>query len=828
MKIRSVTVCGIRGFSEERTLHFDDRLTLIAAPNSYGKTSISEAFELLLYGVTSKVESATFSKEEYKGSYRNRHLTQMSPAFVEATFLDAGSEIQLRVEIAADDSFRKFVNGAEVPQWPFAHRMVSATKPFILQHALKYLLLVGPDERFKGFARLLGLVDLDRIQTNVVSLCTKPEAAIPQEVQKLVNDVKALEARLEARPALSAIAKFLKKGSKTLKQIYQAVALECTQRVPSGTPKESVLLQLLKIREEAVGKIFKERLILETYSETETTLSNADEQFLLSVITDPFIEKYVKLIALGLVQRVLDKARFFGLGLKFLKETEGLCPFCGQTVSEPLGVHIKQTHESIEAERKLYAGLEKEQADFLQSLTDLSTRIETYHKRQQTKVADFLEVEKSIPKLKPIFSPKYDTHWAAVQKAFDELRPAKASLDTAYTVCINALDKVKISIAETKEDAVFVRTLGECLTSCIAEARQLRKMVSDHATPVSEADAILKHELDILAGTEDIAVLIDLLEHRKEIEKKFQIEDVLGGLKGFRKVVDQFVGNKMLNAVSSELTADVMEWYSQIRTTGDPDVHFSGFDLERTAKGDLKARRVQIKATSYGKDLISAASSLSESKLNALGLCVSIATNLKGETPFGFLMIDDPIQSWDAEHEIQFIDVIRKLLELGKQVILLSHNRKWIDQVRSGCRSINGCFYEITGYSVTGPHIAERPWASWRQRLNEVDAILKDKNADNVKLQQAEEEIRIVVALLSVDLYRKRLRIEKSPHDINSDKARKILVECGVDTGLIDRITQTFSTTDDAHHAPFDYAVHRQRIQLYAGWANELAQLVGG
>lgn len=316
MKIRSVTICGIRGFNEERTLDFDDRLTLIAAPNSYGKTSISEAFELLLYGVTSKLESATFSKEEYKGSYRNRHLTQLSPAFVEAAFLDAGSEIRLRVQIAADDSFRKFVNGTQVLEWPFAQRMVSATKPFILQHALKYLLLVGPDERFKGFARLLGLVDLDRIQTNVVSLCTKPEAAIPQEVQKLVNDVGVLAARLENRPSLSAIAKSLKKGSKALKQTYATVALECAQRMSSGAPQGSVLFQLLKIREEAVGKILKERLTLATYTEKETSLNNADEQFLLGVITDPFIETYVKLIALGLVQSVLDKARFCALALR--------------------------------------------------------------------------------------------------------------------------------------------------------------------------------------------------------------------------------------------------------------------------------------------------------------------------------------------------------------------------------------------------------------------------------------------------------------------------------------------------------------------------------
>jgi ABC-type sulfate/molybdate transport systems ATPase subunit len=250
--------------------------------------------------------------------------------------------------------------------------------------------------------------------------------------------------------------------------------------------------------------------------------------------------------------------------------------------------------------------------------------------------------------------------------------------------------------------------------------------------------------------------------------------------------------------------------------------------MERTAKGDLRGRRVQIKAASYGKDLISAASSLSESKLNALGLCVSIATSLKGETPFEFLIVDDPIQSWDAEHEIQFIEVIRKLIDRGKQVILLSHNQQWIKQVRDGCRSINGRFSEITGYTVAGPQFSEHPWASWKQRLGEVDAILKDQSADSVKLQQGEEEIRIVVAQLTADLYRKKRGINKSPHDINSDKARKILVECGVDSVLVDRITQTFSTTDPAHHAPSGYAAHRQRIQQYVGWVNELAQLLEG
>jgi len=45
---------------------------------------------------------------------------------------------------------------------------------------------------------------------------------------------------------------------------------------------------------------------------------------------------------------------------------------------------------------------------------------------------------------------------------------------------------------------------------------------------------------------------------------------------------------------------------------------------------------------------------------------------------------------------------------------------------------------------------------------------------------------------------------------------------CDVDRKLIDRIAQTFSTTDTAHLAQADYAPERHRIQQYQGYLNEL------
>lgn len=825
MRIRSITVQGFRGFNEERTIDFHDRLTLICAPNSYGKTSISEAVEWLLYGITSKVEKAD-SKDEYKGSYRNSHLPDSKAAFVKATFVDGSSETQFRGDLLEGDDIGRSVNGKEVERWPFLQDLSAAPQPFVLQHALKHLLLVKPDERFQGFARLLGLEELDEIHQSVISLCTKPDAAIPSEVKQLRQGIEALEDRVADQASLASIAKSFKKGKKGLDATRDAIAEECRLRVPPDTDDQSVLPQLLKIRDDAVEQIFERRITLPGYSAQEKQTNADDEHFVLGYLTAAFVQKYTGLIALATVQHILDRAHFFHLGVKLLEDTPGECPFCGQPVGDAVAQHIREQHESLGREKQCNLALEGRRSEVVKSVTALRDRLGAYHNRHIGKSASLLALRPSLPKLKTILLPKHEAHFSAVETAISELTSAKQKLEGSYGAVVAALHDVDTSITQSKEGDALLTALGGAVVKYVADAHSFVQVVSNNVGPASDADQILKHELDALAGTEDISVLVDLLERRSDIEKKFEIDGVLEGLKELRKAADQYVGNKVLAAISGELTSEVMKWYGQIKTKGDPDVHFAGFDIERTTKGALKARRVQIKATSYGKDLVSAVSSLSESKLNALGLCVSIATNLKGDSPFDFLIIDDPIQSWDAEHEIQFIEVVRKLVERGKQVILLSHNGTWVNQVRSGCRTLNGWYYEITSYTKAGPLISEVPWEVWSERLKEVDAILKDPDASTVKLQQAEQEIRIVVAQLTCEVYRKTKGVSKSPHDLNSTKVRKMLVECGVRADLVDRIRQTFDTTDPAHHASENYAPDRQRIRVYYDWAHELAQLL--
>lgn len=828
MKIKNITIQGFRGFNEERTIDLDDRLTLIYAPNSYGKTSISEAFELLLYGITYKVATAS-SKEEYKGSYRNRHLPESKSPFVKAIFIeDDDTETEFRVDLDEDENIRRFVNGQEVKSWLLPMDLSKVPRPFILQHALQHLLLAKPDERFQGFTSLLGLEKLDLFQRNVISVCTKPDACIPGEVNQFLNNIAALEARLAKYPSLAKISKALEKGTAGLAEAYRIIEAECKQRVPPETKEESVLPQLLKIREDAKAKIFEGSITLSDYSETEKRTNNEDETLFFNYLADPFVEKYTEIIALATVQHILEQAEFFELGIKLLDKTSKRCPFCGQELSDALFTHVQDVHSNLANEKSRNEELQTKYKEVTQLIGELKSRLAAYHTRHREKSASLLALSPTKDKLKSILVPKYESHFNVVETTILELAASKEKLEISYGNAVEALKKVETSVKESKEDVALLKTFGSALTEYIYNARSYVEAVSTKVSAISDADQILKHELDILAGTEDISVLIELLEQRLNIKKKLEIQSILNSLRDLRKSVDQFVANKVLQAITGELTSEVMDWYTQIRTTGDPDVHFDGFDIERTKTGELKSRRVKIKAMSYGKDLASAVSSLSESKLNALGLCMSIATNLKGESPFDFLIIDDPIQSWDAEHEVQFIEVVGKLVERGKQVILMSHNNKWIEMVCSGCRTMNGLYYEITGYTESGPHLSEISWVNWKERLKEVDAIVNDPTASRIRLQQAEEEIRIVTAEITCELYCKVHGVRRKPSDLNSTKTRKMLVECGVDSSLVDRITMTFETTDDAHHAPGNYEAHRQRIREYHSWAHELAQKLGG
>jgi hypothetical protein len=74
---------------------------------------------------------------------------------------------------------------------------------------------------------------------------------------------------------------------------------ECRERLPPGTNQDSFLAQLLELRGEAIGKVFKGHISLPKYSDGEKHEDVEDEKFLASCLADTFAREYIRLLALA-------------------------------------------------------------------------------------------------------------------------------------------------------------------------------------------------------------------------------------------------------------------------------------------------------------------------------------------------------------------------------------------------------------------------------------------------------------------------------------------------------------------------------------------------
>lgn len=819
MKLKEITLRGFRGFNEARTIPIHKQLTLMSAPNSHGKTSISEGFEWLLYGFTSKVALAE-SKDEYRGSYRNIHLLQPEAPTVKIVIQEGAATSELQATLSGSDTVRR-VDGKIVPSWPFSQHLEKAPKPFILQHALKDLLLAAPVDRFNRFATLLGFDELTQVHKDLMAFCTKPP--LPVAARTLIAEVDALILRVEADSYLAPIIRSLKKGYLQLSATRTLVAKTARSLVPVGAPDKDLLRTLVAQREAAILKIFKGSVSIAVFASDEETALQTEEQALLTSVTSDATTLFGELETHGAQRRILREVQFYELGIELLDAASSFCPFCKQELTGTDIGHIRDEHMRLSANREIAAKFEKAQTSIQKLLVDFNQRISDYYRRIAGRVRGVLDVKGQMAQLRALLTGENEPHATAIARAIDDFEVVHSAFIKSGGVLREAISDVQRVSSDGPLGGIKpVELMGEALIGYITAARALRRAVAAHAELLQAAHRALIQELNKAAGTGTMSLLIELLQNERKIEKRMRIAAAVEGLKDLKADVDGFVTKIMLDTISGELAAAVMEWYGRIRTVGDPDVHFAGFDMKKTAQGG----RVQIKASSYGKDLVSAVSSLSESKLNALGLCISIAINMAEPSPFEFLIIDDPIQSWDRDHEIQFISVIRQLVERGKQVVLLSHNGEWVKQVRAACADMNGLYYEITGYTEDGPVIAVLPWVEPKHRLQAILAITEDQQADSIRLQHAEEELRQVLHQYACILYESIKGVPKNPAKLNADKVRKILTECGLSLDLVNRVMTIFETLDDAHHAAPHYSPNRQKLRAYYDIAVQLSQAV--
>ncbi|BBH24052.1 hypothetical protein Back11_53970 [Paenibacillus baekrokdamisoli] len=93
MKIRSLKICGFRGFSDETIFRFNDaKVILLYGPNGHGKTSVFDAIEWGLSGEIHRFNQATDERNRTR-FIRNMHTSPLKETYVEIDLIGPNGDI---------------------------------------------------------------------------------------------------------------------------------------------------------------------------------------------------------------------------------------------------------------------------------------------------------------------------------------------------------------------------------------------------------------------------------------------------------------------------------------------------------------------------------------------------------------------------------------------------------------------------------------------------------------------------------------------------------------------------------------------------------------
>ena len=423
MKLRRLKIAGFRGFNSERTIEFDERLTLLSAPNSYGKTSIAEALEFLLFGETSRVEGAR-GKEEYQDSYRNRHYAQTHQAVIEAEFLNFdGTSTTLTAEIDAAENVQRRIDGRPVPSWPFAFTLESSARPFVVQHALKWLLLVPPSERFQGFAKLLGLRHVNAIQQVLINLATKPESNLPVEARDILAKATALESRIASVLALAPISRAFRGGLDKLSVVREATRVRIQALVGSPQTHESKLEAARTARAKATASVYEGSVTISNLSAKEKREFEKSETQFDELQAPSFIDRVGQLATQASVARLRQRGILLESGVALLDQQPGECPLCERALPDGLGAHIRS--ECGEVKQQIAALESSNDPNVLvrNDLVQLRDSLSQHARAVRAHFADLLKAghDENRKKIETLFGPSNLNAWQTVESAIEDV-----------------------------------------------------------------------------------------------------------------------------------------------------------------------------------------------------------------------------------------------------------------------------------------------------------------------------------------------------------------------------------------------------------------------
>lgn len=597
--LAAVEVAGFRGIGPAARLELQPRpgLTIVAGRNGSGKSSFTEAFELVLTGGTYRWKQKS---AQWKEHWRNLHCP--NPASVIVELVEEGSgPLTLTTQwgmsaTEADDrtttaqrAGEKRMDGLGSLGWA---RPLERFRPILSYDELGGLLEGNPSELYDAIANVLGvgqLADgLKRIQDRRREL-RAPETAATRRRKDLLSEAAQLDDERADRAA-----KLLRKISPEVDELRSlATGVTMTDRGPLPA-----LRTLASIREPASP---------EEAATTTQRLRQAVEG-----LADAGVGVSARRVArLRLLERAIEVHAAHG---------DMTCPVCRSG---------RLDEAWAETSRRLADEERKE-------LSDVDAANQTFELALDS-ARRLVQPRPSALDRAPV--PGLERHVEAARNAWDAwaAAPAGSGARSANELADHLelhVDDLSVALADLR------RAATEELTARDKAWEPLAARIAAWCTQWDEWLAV-RPSVDLLTRA----------------EKWLKDNDL-----------------RLKNERLEPIRVGAREAWAKLRQ--ESNVEIGNLALE----GSATRRRVRIDSTIDGADAGSLAV-LSQGELHALALALFLPRATMAESPFRFVILDDPVQAMDPAKVDGLVDLLAELAQ-DRQVVVFSHDDRMASAVR--------------------------------------------------------------------------------------------------------------------------------------------------
>jgi len=751
-KIKSLRISGLRGVKDEMTLPLAEKSIVIYGDNGAGKSSITDVVEWFYYGKIAHLSSEEIGKQGLE-ALRNFCVPDDKDCLLEVKYSDVALDCSKHIQVNKGALKSEYDNKNAA----FADFLKASEKENILlrYNQLVRFILSTKAEKLSDLSDIIGFAEV----TNTRSVLKKALNDIAKELKnknfdgaintQQANLLKQLRQNITSEEhfikAISELVSPLKLGTKVeaLKDIDAVVAA-----IKKPVDQAIIEQQSFYAKVNDVASNFSSKLdsINTSYNEYEGQYAKLAED----------VESLKKIFLSNLLEAgksLLESGRY----------KDNNCPLCLR--QKDAGQLLKETLQRLEEIKTIRA--EQSKLSKLKSQTEALINENTHELN-------------GLLKSKYILEPGN----AELKTKIESLRTALLGYLQETAVDIGSGKRLKTSADLRIGDGV----LSEIAVHCSQKHDQLKAQIKDDKF----TDTVVKIELSKSAYSQ-----IKTLKREKELIEKQKAS--------FEIVYSEFVKKQKegLQSFINNFSEAINEYYQFMN----PAEQVKGIKLITIEnQEELIGLTVTFKFINDA-EVCPPQKYFSESHLNCFGLAFYLASVKAFNKKNSFIVLDDVISSFDANHRKRFADLLIEKFS-DYQIILLTHERQWFEYVRSIVKSKNWLVKEIKWSEAKGTHLDESE-TDLRQKIEvKMASNTEDDLGNNIRaylehiLKDIAYNLKVKVAFQFNDSNENRMCSEMLSE--LKGKLSKSSSDLATQDALLDRASNSiFIGNKDSHDSSF-------------------------